>query len=229
MPQHMQIPRAYLDPPANTLIDRMNTEHPSHRLSKPSGSFTSVLEVINECDVENSPRYAPRKEGNRRLTFCNVYACDVCYLLGAYLPAVWWKREALKRLMRGEAVPNKEQNIDYLNVNGIYGWLEEFGNEFGWQSLPDASTAQNEANAGKLVVIIASKQRDSRHGHISIVVPETSMTRRVIQPGNVIPVQSQAGAKNYRMSTAMGAWWLKDVYTGYGFWKTAIGSPDSDH
>lgn len=89
----------------------------------------ALLAIIDWLDVESGARWRP----GAGLTFCNVYANDVCYLAGVYLPRVWWTGRALTELARGRpATPALGSTIHELNANALCDWLEEFGPQFGW-------------------------------------------------------------------------------------------------
>lgn len=220
MPPYAPPPKLYLDAPSNTPITRLDTEHPSHRLTERCDYCHSVTDVIEFLDVENSPRYKARWN----TTFCNIYACDACDLLGVYLPTVWWIASALEQWRNGQNVPKTKDNWRFVNANGLFDWLRIFADQFGWKEVSDANAAQDEANRGKVVVISAKRRDLSKSGHVSVIVPERELTRNHDGQGNVIPVQTQAGAKNYKMSTDMGAWWLRPIYSGFGFWAAPIGT-----
>lgn len=159
------------------------------------------------------------------MTFCNIYACDVCDLLNVYLPTAWWNESALENWKKGHKISRNTDNWGFVDADGLFDWLEKFGDAFGWMKVFDANTAQDEANSGKVVVISAKKLYSSGRGHISVVVPEGELNRTMDHQGNTIPVQTQAGAKNYRMSTQMGAWWRSQSFRDFKFWAAPIGAP----
>ena len=154
-------------------------------------------------------------------TFCNVYAYDYCTLAGVYLPRVWWTGKALDRIAAGEDVAVKYgDTVAEVNANGLYDWLREFGAQFGWTSVETADELQRGANAGKIGVICARRSERSKPGHIAVVVPE-SQAPNVAQragPKVVLPLQSQAGAKNFCFSSGKNEWWAGAQFDAYGFW-----------
>ena len=60
---------------------------------------------------------------------------------------------------------------------------------------------------------------EGRAGHITVVVPEDATHRAERDAdGNVAqPLQSQAGAKNFRFGSAGKSWWLGAEFRDRGF------------
>lgn len=173
--------------------------------------------IVTYLNVERSRRYLPTESS----TFCNIYAYDYCRTGGAYLPRVWWGQKALLRLVRGETV-----SVDYgksvyeLNANSLYGWLSEWGDDFGWTEAATLTELQERVNEGRVGVICARRRDTSRSGHITCVVPESGTLSAVRAEGRVVqPLQSQAGARNKRYF--QNTWWNSDEYSGVGFWYAA--------
>jgi hypothetical protein len=154
-------------------------------------------------------------------TFCNVYAYDYCTLAGVYLPRVWWTGKALDRIAAGEVVPVKYgETIAEVNANGLYEWLREFGPQFGWRAVDSADEIQRAANSGKVAVICARRVERSKPGHVAVVVPE-SLPPCVAQregPHVRLPLQSQAGSKNFCFSPGRNEWWAAAQFDAFGFW-----------
>jgi hypothetical protein len=89
---------------------------------------------------------------------------------------------------------------------------------FGWRRTFDLDTLQAAANAGGVAIIVARRADANRSGHITVVVPETASRRAERSGGDLtVPLQSQAGAKNFRYGTA-GPWWLATKFSKYGLW-----------
>jgi hypothetical protein len=175
--------------------------------------------IINWLRVDSSARYQ-RRSGN---TYCNVYACDYCYLAGIYLPRVWWTQSALVDLVTGKAVkPYYGQTVHELNANSLFAWLKDYGTQFGWVRTYDLTDIQEAANAGGVAVICAQRADPTRPGHIAAVVPETGRLQAV-RNGTVVtrPLQSQAGITNYRYGTGSKAWWVGQQFGAHGFWYNA--------
>jgi hypothetical protein len=162
-------------------------------------------------------RYWPRAG----LTFCNIYAHDYCMLAGVYLPRVWWKATAIARLENGEAVePLYEDTIEEVRANGLFRWLREFGPTFGWRQSESATALQLDANQGAVCLIVARRKEDGRSGHMTAVVAEADgmHARRDATGAVVAPLQSQAGAGNFRYGTSTQGWWLDAKFAESAFW-----------
>ena len=175
----------------------------------------ALLNIITWCDVEHSPRYKRTKTS----TWCNIYATDVCYLAGVYLPHTFWTAKALKDILAGKAVaPKYGVTITELSANSLRDWLVYTGPLYGWRPAKTAAEAQKVVNEGGMAVVCAKKPKGI--GHVSVVIPETPAKKAHYAPDGrlLIPVQSQAGAKNYSAyTTEMGVWWERPGYEG-GIW-----------
>lgn len=167
-----------------------------------------LLEIIDWCDVEHSPRYARTPSA----TWCNIYACDVANLFGVYLPHVFWTPTACDQWVSGATVPIKyNETINELGLGpsaGLFWWLVRWGAKYGWQHHATWQEAQDLVNAGAVGVVCAA--HPGGIGHISVIVPESEAMKR--GPG---PVQSQAGAHNYELFTKV--WWTAPGYNA-GIW-----------
>lgn len=176
----------------------------SLRKANPITTYTGakdLLSIINWLEVEKNPRYKRTPKD----TFCNIYAYDVAFLFGAYLPRVWWSGAAIKRIQSGEEIGVEYgRTVFEQNANALYDWFKTWGAKMGWKQVTDKTEAQTIANGGKLVIIVGANLNRSRSGHITVVAPEHNehcaltaaglgTDRRVI---NLL--QSQAGAVNFR-------------------------------
>lgn len=164
--------------------------------------------ILDWLAAEHSERYQ-----RTEVTFCNVYAADYCYLANAYLPRVWWNGAALRSIGAGSVPPVAyDTTVREMRADDLLGWLLEFGAGFGWRRVFDASALQNAANAGGIGVICADRAAPGP-GHISIVVPETAdaQAQRDVDGNVVSPLQSQAGAENFRRRTTRD-WWNDGIY-----------------
>lgn len=175
--------------------------------------------IVLWLDTENPAyvRYQPR-DG---LTFCNIYAHDFCHLAGAYLPRVWWNSPALIQLSKGKTVePKLGATIFEVVANELFAWLRDFGSTFGWRSTGTLTKLQTEVNQGAIGVIVGRRRESGRPGHIVMVVPETmDMSAKRDASGEVIaPLQSQAGATNFRYGTGKLNWWLGEQFAEFAFW-----------
>lgn len=171
--------------------------------------------IINYLDVERGARYQPTPTS----TYCNIYAYDYCYLAGAYLPRVWWTGSALARLALGQSVEVRYgDTVHELNANSLFNWLADFGSQFGWRRVFQPDDIQAHSNAGGVAVICAQRKELNRSGHIAAVVPETTSQQAARSGANVVrPVQSQAGARNFRYTNGPRAWWQGAEFREFGF------------
>lgn len=193
---------------------------------QPGRSGSTALELCDELaaiadwlDVENPAhaRYQPR-DG---LTFCNIYAHDYCHLAGVFLPRVWWTERAVFDLGRGVAVqPRLGATLVEKNANALFAWLRDFGLQFGWRRTGTPGKLQAEVNQGAVGVIVALRKESNRPGHISVVVPERGdeRARRDAEGEVLLPLQSQAGARNLRIGTGPKAWWREPQFADFAFW-----------
>lgn len=176
----------------------------------------AIHNVITYLDVENSARYAPTSKS----TYCNIYAHDVAYCLGVYVPRVWWQGNALTRAMNGEKPDVIYGNtVLELNANSLTNWFENYGPAFGWKRFFDLTAMQQEANKGKLGIIVAQRMNLNFSGHIVAVVPERPGTKASWQNNQVIsPLQSQAGVRNKRYFSGTNWWLSPNKFRKFGFW-----------
>ncbi len=175
------------------IIDFLAVEKPSHRRYKPVG----------------------------QTTFCNIYAHDYCHLAGVYLPRVWWSGKALVAITQGQAVqPTLGNTINEVRANDLFRWLRDFGLDFGWRQTGTLTKLQDEVNAGAVGVIVARRTNDGKSGHIVAVVPESAQNLAKRDASNLVtaPLQSQAGAANFRRRTGSPNWWLGSQFAEHAFW-----------
>ena len=162
--------------------------------------------VVHTLKVKESDRYAPTDTS----TYCNIYAYDVVTAMGGYLPRVWWRDKALARIRKGEKVkPIYDETIHELNANALTDWMYEFGDGFGWRKEEDITAAQEAANQGKLVILLAANANPRRSGHVSVLMPETEQHKAARTDDNEVvgPLQSQAGARNFMLEANRKQWW----------------------
>ncbi|MNX52232.1 hypothetical protein D3C86_829090 [compost metagenome] len=175
--------------------------------------------IVAYLDVENPDflRYQP----TRSSTFCNIYAHDFCRLAGVYVPRVWWTSPALLQLKAGKQVPPLLGNtIAEMRANDLFRWLQDFGPTFGWRQTGTLTKLQTEANQGAVGIIVARRREDGKSGHIVMVVPETTDdTAKRDGSGDVTaPLQSQAGARNFRLGRGKPNWWKGEEFAESAFW-----------
>ncbi len=162
--------------------------------------------AVDWLDVERSPRYRARND----LTFCNIYAYDLAYCLGCYLPRVWWSEEAVRLLLQGAVVEAVYgETVFEQNCHALYDWFDRYGHHYNWRSCTAPEEMQAHANQGRLVMIVAKPAAPGGHGHITAVVPGDG--------SGDLPVQTQAGRRNIRRFT--GRWWESPgLYSTCGAW-----------
>jgi len=192
---------------------------PARKGTTPDDLRASLGEVIDYLAPDKTAykRYQPR-DG---LTFCNIYAHDYCFLAGVYLPRVWWTPGAIERLTRGETVePLIENTITEMRANDLFRWLRDFGPRFGWRQTGTPTKLQQEASQGAIGLIVARRKEDGKSGHIVAVVPETETERAVRNAAGEVtrPLQSQAGAVNFRRGTGSLNWWKGAQFAESAFW-----------
>lgn len=215
-------------PPTGTVVRRtgiagahsLNESGRPSRTGRDPDTLRSELAAIVDWLASDNPahlRYQPR-DG---LTFCNIYAHDFCALAGIYLPRVWWSEAALTRISRGETVqPLIGNTVREMRADDIFFWLRDFGPHFGWRQTGTASKLQLEVNQGAVGLIIAERKQNGRSGHVVVVVPETAQhSAKRNGAGEVIaPLQSQAGAVNFRYGTGKTDWWKNEIFSNAAFW-----------
>lgn len=168
-------------------------------------------------DKSSHKRYQP----HGGLTFCNIYVHDYCHLAGCYLPRVWWSPAAIEALAQGKTVePLLGKTIDEQRANDLFRWLRDFGLRFGWRQTGTLTKLQTEVNQGAIGLIVARRVIDGRSGHIVAVVPETAdhQARRNTAGEVTAPLQSQAGATNFRYGTSKPGWWKDPRFAEFAFW-----------
>lgn len=204
-------------------ISRLNTNGRAFPLNEPNQPFrnstnkvNALHEIINWLAVDSSARYQPTSSS----TYCNIYSYDYCYLSNVYLPRVWWTSKAISTILSGEVVtPVYDKTLQELNANSLHNWLAEFANDFGWRRTFDLNDLQESANNGAVCLISARRIDLNRSGHICAVAPETNEHKAIRKNGQVVvPLQTNAGASNFRYG-AKNTWWLaKDKFSSFSFW-----------
>jgi len=179
-------------------------------------SLLSIIEWLS-VDKPTHKRYQPT--GNS--TFCNIYAHDYCFLAGAYFPRVWWTPGAIAKLAANETVPPLYGNtIEEMRANNLFRWLRDFGERFGWRQTGDLTKLQNAANIGGIGLIIARRKEDGRSGHVVVVAPENELGTAKRDANGIVlaPLQSQAGARNFKFGRGSADWWLGEQFAEHAFW-----------
>ncbi|MBQ0942231.1 DUF1906 domain-containing protein [Ideonella sp. 4Y16] len=179
--------------------------------ASPADRVRQLTEIGDWLASPTSPRYQPTLQA----TYCNVYAADYCYLAGVYLPRVWWTDSALVKIAQGMDVPVLYgKTVRELKADDLFAWLCDMGPLFGWTRVFDTTALQDSANGGGIGVICADRKAAGRSGHITVVVPEVAGHAALRDAdGHVVqPLQSQAGARNFRYGSAGPSWWLSDQF-----------------
>jgi hypothetical protein len=146
----------------------------------------------------------PNRSGGTA-TYCDHYAADWCEqmtgraLLSAW---VWWTDGALASMRAtGQAVPVVYgSTVREHGARGLYGWLAEFGAEFGWRLEKDASGLRAAMGADTFGLIVDP-------GHVAVALPDACGPLLGVSDGPGV-LTSQAGGRN-----AM-AWRQTDWYAG---------------
>ena len=226
-PPTLALPPASLraNHPAATRASTSGRAFPIGEAGRPTrdtsaGAATRVAQLQGIADwlaVPSSPRFQRVPGGD---TYCNVYATDYATLAGAYLPRVWWTAPALVQIGQGHTPPVQYGvSVREMRADDLYAWLVDAGPAFGWRPVFDATALQATANAGGVGIICADREAQGRAGHITVVVPEdaTHGAERDADGNVTQPLQSQAGAKNFRFGSAGKSWWLGTEFRDRGF------------
>lgn len=176
--------------------------------------------------IPGSTRHAPVTDENATDTWCNVFAFDMVTAMGGYLPRVWWTDVAIETFESGRE-PGPEE-VEQQRANDLYDWMIAWGvPHFGWESVGSPQNAQAEADAGQIVIILASTSTTTP-GHVSVVMAQTDNRRAPTAEetgGAFVPLQSQAGRENFASNatgvpaeqvgeTGRRAWWEDGVFVG---------------
>jgi len=220
------IPEAHLI--TSRTVERASVNNRAYPLNEPGFKrrLLASLPVIERApaihgqldflNVEKSVRYLPTNKN----TFCNIYATDLAYSLGVYVPRVWWTEGALSKIEQGQKVDViYEKTVTELNANSLANWFENFGPDFGWHRKLSIDELQTEVNKGTLGIIVAQRINLNRSGHIVAVVPEKD-DKIATRNGSLVisPLQSQAGANNKKYFTGNNWWQKADTFRKFSFW-----------
>jgi hypothetical protein len=202
--------------------------------------------IVETLNVTSSARYQP---GDSK-TYCNIYAYDFVTAMGGYLPRVWWMDATWAKIQAGAEIvtlaekkrlqeegeevkdlvaPEYGVTVREMNANSLTAWMHATGStEFGWSAASDMDAAQTAANTGSVVILLAANKVASRSGHVSVVLAESSehTAHRDETSGQVVvPLQSQAGSKNFKYSAEQGApgstakeWWKDSKHKDGAAW-----------
>jgi predicted chitinase len=196
---------------------------PKRTATTPENKAEQLVRIVNYLDSADPGhlRYQPKS----RTTYCNIYAYDYCYLAGVFLPRIWWTGPALRRLRNGEDVPIVYgDTVREMNANMLHDWFEDYGAGFGWTNEIGLDTLQEAANDGEVCIIVAQRRDLNRSGHIVAVVPEQDGFRATRNARGEVthPVESQAGATNFRMRVGSRHWWQQETkFRSFGYWRAS--------
>lgn len=183
--------------------------------------ITNIYDVVNWIDVERSARYAPTSTN----TFCNIYAYDLAFGLGFYIPRVWWNEKAFK-VIDANGTPEiiYAKTVTELNANALTDWFEDYGSIYKWKRVFDVNTLQQQVNAGTLGFIVAQRTNLNRSGHIVGILPEQGLNKAQHNASGIVtsPLQSQAGGLNKKVFTANNWWTNTAKFRKFGFWVREI-------
>ncbi len=153
-------------------------------------------------------------------TYCNVYSTDMVNAMGGYLPRVWYADLDNPTKLPKEKL--EKVPVIELSANYVGAWLNKWGSDFGWTRTTSAKQAQEAANAGNVAIIQASKIDGVSAGHVGVIMAEGNghahTTGKDSKGGETYqPLQSQAGASNFKYSDAAPTgggisddWWKGD-------------------
>jgi len=149
-------------------------------------SRESYIEVLDQFDVENNPRYCPR-DG---CTFCNIFVWDVTLSMGSEIPH--WVDISTGAPRRFPDV----QGARETDANGNAQWLNNYGEGFGWIKVT-AEEAQSAAHRGQPTVV--TLYNPGEIGHIALVRPGENQDRVFVDSSGVYQniFIAQAGSSNF--------------------------------
>lgn len=183
----------------------------------PTTPNEKIHAIIDWLDVVNSLRYAPITSQ----TYCNIYAYDVCFLSGAFIPRVWWKDQAIQSIKNKQPTPvHYGQTVRELNANALFDWFEDYGPEFGWIRSFDTEELQQNVNNGHLGIIVAQHINSNSSGHITVTIPERDTLTAKRSNRSTIPLQSQTGRSPIKYFSRN--WWSSTHYRSFAFWHTPV-------
>ncbi len=167
-------------------------------MPKGNGLPETLLQIARFLDPTNSARYSLKNKVS------HVYAHDFCYLAGAYLPLVWW----------GDANFGDGPKVQ-MTGTAVWDWLIDYGKEFGWKPVEDLKQAQELADVGHVVTIIALPKNVNSDARLTMVVPET---KECFDPQyqKGIPCQSRAGKTFIKTDWYNGSSWREyKIYVNF--------------
>jgi hypothetical protein len=185
-----------------------------------SASASALNTILNYLDPGKSTHVRYQPGGGK--TYCNIYAYDYAQRCKTYVPRVWWTPAALAKIAQGNVPPVLYGNtVREMTANMLHDWFIDFGGIYGWSRIYDVDALQTDANSGRVCIIVAKRINLARSGHIVAVVPETPAVAAARSGGVVVrPVQSQAGAVNFKAKVPGNRWWADTArFQSFGFWR----------
>lgn len=185
--------------------------------------------VVETLDSPNNSIYQKTSSS----TYCNIYAYDVVTALGGYLPRLWWTSETAEKIKNGElkedeiTVKYGEGVTEEMSANKLNDWMRSYGKDFGWVQAASMKTAQEAANDGNIVIILASNKNAAKSGHVNVILAETEQHKSLEHTdGTTLPLQSQAGGTNFKYDTYTQAttgatnpkWWENSSHKDGAAW-----------
>lgn len=170
--------------------------------------------LINHLDVEKSARY----KSTKKTTYCNVYAYDFAFLLGVYIPRVWWLESAINKIKENKPIEViYGKTVREMSANRLFDWFRNYSLFYGWHQERDLTKFQLLVNKGNPGIICAKHKNPKRSGHITFCLPEYYEDKAIYKNGVIIkPLQSQAGARNKEVFA--DNWFTWKRFSDYGFW-----------
>ena len=185
-----------------------------------SDQAQSGIDVAEALNPEGSTRY----QASGGSTFCNVFAHDYAWLMGAFLPRMWWNdpEKVFNDMQAGQGTEIQYGvNSHEVRANELHTWMGGWGPRFGWASLGEPTSAvlqeaQEYANRGSVVMVTASTGNSSS-GHIVSIISESGDQKARWEGDMFLPVQAEAGAANNNGWT--NSYMYKQLYGGgKGVW-----------
>ena len=180
------------------------------------------MKIINYLDSAKPQHLRWRPKSG--VPYCNIYAYDLCYLAGVYLPRVRWRPGAIDAIPGSEAVEPKYGNtVSELNGNALYDWFDDYSPSYGWARETNPSALQAATNQGHVGIIVAKRTNTNASGHIAAMVPEHGNFKAQRNASDQVqrPLQCQAGRKNYKFSSGSSAWWTGSQFADFSLWRQA--------
>ena len=189
---------------------------------------SALANLVLWLDVGRAARWQPRPRPNASpATYCDHYAADFCeQLLGRQVLSawVWWTDSAIASMVAtGRPVPVEYgRTVLEHGARGLYGWLEEWGADFGWREESTSAALRKAMNEGVTFGIIVTP------GHIAVALPDAcegagglvvdyARKRPSGRPESLpdVPLQSQSGSKC--VTAWRRSWWTPQEVQFYSF------------